>query len=116
VTDDAMTEAQFQQRIVETARLSGWLVWYQPDWIYRLIMRDMSRRRVRRDWPEPGFPDLWMVHPERKIMLVLECKAAKGSLRPPQRAWLDALRESGIDARMIKPRDLENIELFLMKP
>lgn len=108
-----MSEAAFQSAVVESARIHGWMVWYQPDWVYRLIMRDMQRRRVRRDWPDSGFPDLWLLHPERNALLVIECKSAKGSVRETQKAWLAALAKAGITAIIARPKDLSDLDRIL---
>lgn len=110
---DSMSEAEFQMSIIQAARLNGWMVWYQPDWVYRTIMRDMQRRRVNRDWPDSGFPDLWLLHPEKKQLLVIECKSAKGSVRDTQKAWIAALIDAGINAIVARPRDLETVDKLL---
>lgn len=111
--DRALTEQQFQQWVVDLARLRGWLVWYQPDWVYRLIVRDMRQRRVARDWPDAGFPDLWLVHPASGRLLVLECKAEAGTVRKEQKAWLAALVAAGVDARVVRPRHRDEVEALL---
>lgn len=111
----AMSEHQFQSVVVEMARVNGWLVWYQPDWVYRLVAGSMQRRRVARDWPDAGFPDVWLVHPDDGRFLVLECKREGGALREPQRRWLAALQAAGIDARMVRPRDLDDLDDLLAR-
>lgn len=112
IIDASLSEAEWQAWIVSLARARGWLVWYQPDWVYRMVVRDMQRRRVARDWPDAGFPDLWLVHPSGR-MAVLECKSERGAVRAEQRRWIDALVASGIDARVVRPRHREDIEALL---
>ena len=105
----AVSEEDLSAWVVDAARLHGWRVWFQPDWVYRLIARDMERARRRRRWPDPGFPDLWLVHPERGL-LVLELKSARGTVRPEQREWLDLLRAAGVDAQVVRPDDRDELE------
>lgn len=107
------SEAEFQRAIIDAAAIYNWLVWYQPDWVYRLIMRDMRQRRVRRDWPEPGFPDLWLVHPDNGKLLVFECKSQRGSVRDAQKRWVAALKAAGVDVRVVRPRDFDDVLALL---
>lgn len=69
----AVTEKEFQARVLTLARLNGWKTYHTHD----------SRRSA------PGFPDLVLVRPPRLIFA--ELKSAKGRLRPEQRVWLEAL-------------------------
>ncbi len=50
----------------------------------------------------PGWPDL-----------VLELKSATGKTSPEQKAWLAALRNCGIEARLFWPEHWELIEKLL---
>jgi len=85
-----ITEAIFQDSIIELARLLGWYV-YHPHRSYR---------------SEPGYLDLTMVHPEAKRLLYAEVKSAKGKLTegrvnkhgrwmPGQIDWYNALLGTG---------------------
>lgn len=53
-----------------------------------------------------GFPDLVLVAPGG--VLFRELKAARGSLSPQQREWLDAMTGAGADAAVWKPADLQS--------
>ena len=57
-----------------------------------------------------GFPDVVLVHPGRRRLLVLELKREDGRYRPGQAEWLEAFRRAGVDARTIRPGDLEALE------
>ena len=85
-----ITEAIFQDSIIELARMLGWYV-YHPH---------------RSDRSEPGYLDLTMVHPEAKRLLYAEVKSAKGKLTegrvnkhgrwmPGQIDWYNALLGTG---------------------
>lgn len=67
------TEKQFQQQVLDYARLMGWKA-YHP-WI-----------SVR---SEPGFPDVVAVRAGR--LVVAELKSLTGKLTPAQEEWLGAL-------------------------
>jgi hypothetical protein len=88
---DTMTEKQLQDALIGAAKATGWLVYHVFD----------SRRST------PGFPDLVLLKGKR--CMVLELKTAKGRVRPEQRAWLAAFTWAGIDARLVRPDDLETV-------
>lgn len=110
------SEADFQQWLVREAREHGWLVFYLPDWMFRLAMASMKRRRrADRPWPDKGFPDVWCVHPERGKLVVFECKRNPRNARtsPEQDRWIQGLRKAGIDARVARPRHIASIRKVL---
>lgn len=93
-----MRERDFQEQIVELARLSGFLVYhtYEP------------RRSAA------GFPDLVLVRPPRIIFA--ELKREAGNVRPEQRVWLETLRAcESSEAALWRPRDWPEIERVLAK-
>lgn len=79
-----MTEAEFQQTIIEAARLLGWKVYHTHD----------SRRS------EPGFPDLVLV---KDRVMFREVKTDEGTVSPAQRDWLSLLSLAGEDASVWRP-------------
>jgi len=81
-----MTEKEFLQQVRDLAKLCGWLTYHTYD----------SRRS-----PE-GFPDLVLVRGNQ--MVFAELKSEKGSVRPEQRMWLDALEK------------VCNVEVYLWRP
>lgn len=73
-----LTEEQFQQQIIDLARMAGWKAYHTRD----------SRRSV------PGFPDLVLVNPRRRLLLFVECKTDDGRLSTEQKEWLSAIDEA----------------------
>lgn len=91
------TEAEFQAQVLQLANLCGFLTYHTYD----------SRRSG------PGFPDLVLVHPRRRLTLFRELKRTGGRLSEFQREWITALRISGQDADVWTPEDWPEIERTL---
>ena len=92
-------EKSFQARVVELARLAGWLVYHTHD----------SRRAPH------GFPDLVLVHDDGRC-IVAELKSETGGLSPAQEQWLARLGAvPSIEAAVWRPRDWERIEAALLR-
>lgn len=93
-----ISEKQFQQQVIDLARLSGFLIYHTFD----------SRHSAA------GFPDLVLVRPP--VIIFAELKSANGSLRPEQHAWLEALEKCpSVEARLWRPADWPEIEQTLCK-
>jgi len=95
-----MTEAEFQQQVVDLAQLRGWRVFHDHD----------SRRNAA------GLPDLIMVRSGRLIFA--ELKGAKGRVRPEQAEWLAdladvAAQQSQVLVALWRPDDFDTIEKVL---
>lgn len=84
------SEEQLQNHVILTAQALGWIHYHTHD----------SRRSPA------GFPDLVLVHPEKKICLVRELKSEKGRFRPKQQDWLVGLVSAGIEADVWRPSDV----------
>lgn len=84
-----MTERVLQERVRHLAVAMGWLVYHTHD----------SRRS------EPGFPDLVLVHADRRLLLYRELKTMRGTVTAHQRRWLDALTAAGANAAVWRPTD-----------
>lgn len=104
VTYREMSEKQFQQRVVDMARTTGWLTYHTYN----------SRRS------EPGFPDLVMVHPtERRPVIFAELKRETGKVSMEQKRWINALRSAFelLDRHVVieiwRPADLPRIQALL---
>ena len=92
--DQAMTERQLCEAVIEAAQTGGWLAQWHPD----------SRRMVG----TPGWPDIVLVRPPE--ILAIECKSARGRVTVEQRAWLDALDAVPcVEALVIRPDDLPRL-------
>lgn len=85
---DLMTEAQFQQAVVDLARLRGWLTFHVHD----------SRRGLG-----AGFPDLVLLHQATGELMFVELKTSSGRVSMAQQTWLDALQRGGHAARVWRP-------------
>ena len=81
-----MTEAELQQAVIEMAAVYGVRVYHTHD----------SRRSA------PGFPDLVLTG---RFTEFWELKAEKGRVSVAQREWIDALKASGQQAHVFRPRD-----------
>ena len=92
-----MTERELSKQVVAAAKETGWLVYHTF----------LSK------WSKPGFPDLCMVRDGR--LLFWELKSTVGKVTEPQAEWLAALSEvPGVDARIVRPSDLEEVYLLLV--
>lgn len=97
-----MSEADFQRRVMDTARLAGWLcVHYRPG------------KTQRGRWVTPlsgdkGAPDLLLAKDGR--VLLAELKRDGGKPTPEQRAWL---AELGGHGRLWRPANWEAVLLDL---
>ena len=100
-----LTEAQFQrQRVIDTAKLHGWLVWHaRSAWTTRGYRTPIVG--------DKGAPDLLLAR--AGTVLLVELKTDNGRTTPAQRHWLHAL---GPYARLWRPRDWPHILTELKEP
>ena len=92
----SMSERQFQDAVLEMARLFG----------FRTYHTFNSRRS------EAGFPDLVLVRDGR--LIAAELKTETGRLSPAQVAWISDLeRCRGVDVHVWRPGNLAEIERTL---
>ena len=101
-----VTEAAFQQTVIDLATLLGW---------HHLHVR---RSRVRDDqWATStniaGWPDLFLWHPLQRRQIAAELKSDRGSPTADQLIVLASLAESGVEAHIWRPRDWDDIERIL---
>ena len=90
------SEKDFQQQVVDLARLNHWMVYHTAD----------SRRSY------PGFPDLVMVR--GPMLLALELKTEAGKVTVQQQEWIDALQKVRIvSADIARPHHWPDIERAL---
>lgn len=92
------TETQFQARVIQAARLYGWLVHH-----CRPVQIGPGR------WATPiqgdaGFPDLCLAR--GGVVLLVELKADGKYLAPAQKLWRDA---AGDRWRLWRPRDWDEV-------
>ena len=90
-------EKDFQNSVIQLAKLCGWLVYSTWCSIHS----------------PSGFPDLVMVRLSRVIFA--ENKSEKGKLSPAQQEWLAALTATGkCEVYSWKPSDWDEIEKVLL--
>jgi hypothetical protein len=97
-----MTEAQFQQIVLDLANMSRWMTYHTHD----------SRKSHK------GFPDLTLVRPPRVIFAELKGDGAYGKrgLTREQAVWVDALQACpGVEAYVWRPDDLNDIATILAR-
>ena len=91
-----VTEAQWQQTVVEAAELFGWWVFHDHD----------SRRN------QAGFPDLVLIRPPR--LLFVELKRETGRISTAQAEVLGMLAECpGVEERVARPSDWSSLVEWL---
>lgn len=93
-------EKDFQQRVVQFARLNGWKVYAVPD----------SRRATL-----AGYPDLTMWHPKQGRILWAELKREKGKTSPAQDEVIEELRKSGAEVHVWRPSDWDVLANHLVR-
>ena len=92
-----MTEADFQSRVIELARLCGWRVChYRPAYHAGQWRTHLTGHK--------GCPDLILAR--SGCVLLCELKTDTGRVTPEQHSWLASL---GPHARLWRPRDWRDI-------
>ncbi|MFC3299621.1 VRR-NUC domain-containing protein [Arthrobacter agilis] len=86
---NAWSEQQLQDKVVQLAEELGWMTFHVYD----------SRRS------NPGWPDLVLVHPVCRRLIIWELKSKNGRATPAQLTWLTALRNLGLNVGIKKPED-----------
>lgn len=89
----AIKEKDFQQQIIDMAKLLGWWVYHPYD----------SRRSTA------GWPDLTLIHFTTGRTIFAEVKAMKGRLSKAQKVCQELLRMQN-DVRVWRPCDWPEIE------
>lgn len=88
-----ISEKDFQASVIAAAELYGWMSYHTHD----------SRRS------EPGFVDLVLVHPGRRLVKFRELKTYTGRITLDQKKWLNALEAAGADVGVWRPAELDSI-------
>lgn len=101
-----VAEADFQATLVGVARALGWrCVHFGVGWTSGRGWKTAAR------YDAVGWPDLIMV---KNRLIAVECKATDGRLSAEQQAWLDLLREAGIESYCWSAADWDQIHRVLM--
>lgn len=97
-----MTEDELLTGVIEAAASGGWLTFHVRGWHAGIIQGHV------------GFPDLVAVHRERGLLVAIETKTATGRVDEAQERWLRALRAAGVDARVVRPDDYDELVDWLL--
>jgi hypothetical protein len=99
-----LTEAQWQGQLVELGELFGW------HWLH------VHPLRTAHGWKTPtggtlgpGWPDLTLVHERSQRLVLIEVKTNQGHLTPEQKEVHRVLLAAGLDARVWRPRDIDEV-------
>lgn len=96
----AMSEKDWQSRVVDLARLLGYLVAH-----FRPAQTAHGWRTAMTG--DQGFPDLVLVRPPRVIFVELKVSAR---VQPKQATWLDQLGASpGVEVYLWRPADWDTV-------
>lgn len=93
----AMSEDELQTGITEALTLAGWR-WFHIRRSDQAIIEGFQ-----------GWPDIFAVHPVRKLTLILELKAQDGRLSAEQGAWFSALGACHHNPIVIRPTEYDDI-------
>jgi len=103
-----ITEDAFQSQVIALARLYGWKVAH-----FRSVKVAKANGRVQYMTPVQadgaGFPDLILIHARTGRIIAAELKVG-ARLTKQQQAWLDGLKLCGLDTRVWRPSDWEEIK------
>lgn len=109
----ALTEAKFQEYVMELAALGGWKCMHIAN-SRRIVRRAGRADAVIGDKLTRGWPDLLLAHP-RSGIVIAELKTEKGKPTPSQHEWLDALvAAGGVHVALWRPADCPTIERVLL--
>ena len=103
---EQISEEAFTAQVIHLARWFGWKVAH-----FRPAMTKRGRWVTAVQGDGAGFPDLVLVRANRLIFA--ELKAERGRLAPKQEAWLESLKNAGMQACLWRPGDIDQIERIL---
>lgn len=94
---DLVTEAQFQEAVIQRAEVYGWWWWHDTD----------SRRNHR------GLPDLILVRPPRILFVELKRQSPKSKVTRDQAAVLAMLERCEVETYVWRPSDELSLDAIL---
>jgi hypothetical protein len=101
-----VTETEFQEQVVELARLLGWRSMH--------VRRSIGKgRRWTTATSCAGWPDLTLWDPRAGGVLFVELKADRGVVSLDQLEVHASLRAAGADVRVWRPADWDEVEATL---
>lgn len=103
-----MSETEFSDAVAQLAQSCGWTVAH-----FRSAHLAKGGYATPVQYDGKGFPDLVLVHPDRKLVLFRELKAVTGKLSPDQKRWALALNKAEADWATWWPSDWPEIVRLL---
>ncbi len=103
------TEAGFTRAVIDLARLHGWKVAHFRPARVRRGGKEIYETPVAGDGK--GWPDLFLVR--GSWCLAAELKVGKNKVTAEQREWLLRLGGAGVEVRIWRPEDWDEIVAFL---
>lgn len=101
-----MTETEWQQQVVQAARLFGWSTNH--------TRRTLGRgRKWTTGTSTVGFPDLTLWSERHRRLIFAELKTDRGKLTPEQESVIASLRAAGCECHVWRPSDWSAVELVL---
>jgi len=97
-----MSEKTLQSRVMDRAKRRGWTVKHVGKGIAAF---DATGNPIYVSTAK-GFPDLFMLHERRRLVLAIELKKEEGEFEDGQLEYLSLLNLCGIPAVVIRPSDL----------
>lgn len=104
-------EVPCQTRIVAHARRFGWLAHAERSSVNR------SGKHSTAIQGDAGFPDVVLIHPPARRLLVVEVKRRPNNVEPAQLRWLEAFQLCGVDTTVWwVPEQLHEVYGLLADP
>lgn len=100
------SEASFQAQVVELAEWLGWRVMHVRATVGRGGKHTTATSVA-------GWPDLFLWHEAQARTMAAELKSDAGRATPEQVQVLDSLRAAGVEVRLWRPRDWDEITSVL---
>lgn len=109
MTRCAVTEAAWQQTVLDGAHACGWRSMH--------VRRSQGRRAGQPAWQTTtscaGWPDLILWRPGE--LLAVELKSNRGTLTRDQQAVLGSLERAGVETHVWRPRDWDRVRARLAR-
>lgn len=106
MTAVAISEAEWQEQVLDLARATGWRTMH--------VRRSIGKKR---QWTTAtsvvGWPDLVMWNERQRRLLFVELKSDSGLLSDHQDDVLCSLQAAGCEVHVWRPRDLDDVQKAL---
>lgn len=108
-TDPPITEADWQQQVIDLAHVLGWK--------HLHVRRTIGKGNK---WVTAtnlkGWPDLFLWHERQQRVIAAELKSEAGTTTPEQVDVLESLTAAGVPCFVWRPSDLEAVRDLLATP